>query len=125
MARNQSFAKALEKASDGDKKPHLLLGNGFSRACKDDIFAYSALFDRADFRDLSPFCPKAFESLKTTDFEVVMRALRMAVELVRLYAPNQRSLADQFQRDAEGFARMPGTDDRRESPRRSCRDPRR
>lgn len=103
MVRHQSFAQALEKGSEGDKKPHLLLGNGFSRACKDDIFAYAALFDRADFRDLSPFCRKAFESLKTTDFEVVMRALRMAVELVHLYAPDQKDLAKQFRRDAEGL----------------------
>jgi len=103
MASHQTFAQALSKASDGLKKPHLLLGNGFSRACKDDIFAYDALFDRADFRDLSQFCRQAFESLKTTDFEVVMRALRMAVQLVRLYAPDQPKLAEQFQQDAEGL----------------------
>ena len=103
MASHQTFTQALAKASDDPKKPHLLLGNGFSRACKDDIFAYDALFDRADFRDLSQFCRQAFESLKTTDFEVVMRALRMAVQLVRLYAPDQPKLAEQFQQDAEGL----------------------
>lgn len=37
----------------GGRAPHLLLGNGFSRACREDIFAYGALFDRADFARLS------------------------------------------------------------------------
>jgi hypothetical protein len=67
-----SFEEALAK-SEGKK--HLLLGNGFSRACRDDIFAYSALFQRADFSALSPTARNAFDSLGTTDFEIVMKAL--------------------------------------------------
>ena len=35
-----TFEKALKKGTPG--KMHLLLGNGFSRACRDDIFAYDS-----------------------------------------------------------------------------------
>ena len=43
-----TFEQALARVRAG-KVPHLLLGNGFSRACREDIFADHALFDRADF----------------------------------------------------------------------------
>ncbi len=96
-----SFDKALAKA--GSKKPHLLLGNGFSRACKDNIFAYGALFDRADFGNLSPNAKKAFNRLKTTDFEVVMEALRKARILIGLYSPKSKRLAKRLEKDADGL----------------------
>jgi hypothetical protein len=80
-----NFDRAMRRIEQG-KKPHLLLGNGFSRACRDDIFAYGALFDRADFKKCSPKARRAFEVLNTTDFEVVMRALRHTAALLELYA---------------------------------------
>jgi hypothetical protein len=40
------FAQACEKATAYGKK-HLLLGNGFSIACKPNIFAYGSLFEEA------------------------------------------------------------------------------
>lgn len=81
----QSFERAMRRANKTGKKPHLLLGNGFSRACRDDIFAYGALFDRADFRKCSPKAQQAFGTLNTSDFEVVMRALRDTAALLELY----------------------------------------
>ena len=66
----KSFDDAIGECS---KKPHVLLGNGFSRALRDNIFAYSRLFDRAKAK-LSPTAQKAFEKLGTTNFEQVMRA---------------------------------------------------
>ena len=51
-----------------------MLGNGFSRALRDDIFSYQALFDQADFANLSAQAKQAFADLHTTDFEAVMRA---------------------------------------------------
>jgi len=87
----------------GDTRPHVLLGNGFSRACRDDIFAYDALFDRADFAALSPHARSAFEALATTDFEVVMRSLRQAAILVELYEANETPLAVQLAVDADGL----------------------
>ena len=83
--------------------PHLLLGNGFSRACREDIFAYSALFDRADFNQLSPLARGSFDLLDTTDFEVVMRALRDAALLMKIYSPDQPGVGGRLREDADGL----------------------
>ena len=81
---------------------HILLGNGFSRACRDDLFAYDALFDRA--RDqLHPRVMRAFEALGTTDFEIVMRALRQTEILVRAYSPKRTKLARRLRADADSL----------------------
>lgn len=96
-----TFEEAL--AASGTRKRHLLLGNGFSRALRNDIFAYDALFNRANFVGLHPNARSAFQSLGTTDFEVVMKALRSAERLVALYAPEQPDLATQLRRDADGL----------------------
>ncbi|MFN3243686.1 MAG: DUF4917 family protein [Planctomycetota bacterium] len=88
---------------DTDETVHALLGNGFSRACRDDIFAYDALFEQADFAGLSVHARAAFATLKTTDFEAVMTALRHAAELVRLYDPTNSALSKQLREDADGL----------------------
>ncbi len=95
-----SFDEALQQSQTA---PHLLLGNGFSRACRNEIFAYSALFDRADFAALSPTARAAFDVLNTRDFEVVMQALRSAASLMQAYDPTNRSLIDQLLVDAAGL----------------------
>jgi Domain of unknown function (DUF4917) len=95
------FEEALQRTEEGKKK-HVLLGNGFSRACRNDIFAYEALFDRADFTGI-PLAQAAFQALNTTDFEVVMSALRMAAALVVLYAPTLPDLAGALVRDADAL----------------------
>jgi hypothetical protein len=82
---------------------HALLGNGFSRACRDDIFAYGALFDRADFSALSPHCREAFDALNTTDFEVVIRALKAAASIIETYDVSLGALAATLRADAEGL----------------------
>lgn len=87
----------------GDKQPHILLGNGFSRACRNGIFAYDALLDRANFSGLSPHARAAFERLETTDFEVVMRALRQAATVIELYQNTNHVLAGQLRADADGL----------------------
>lgn len=97
-----TFEGALERVRDG-RVPHLLLGNGFSRACREDIFAYTALFDRADFNRLSPLARQSFDLLGTTDFEVVMRALRDAAPLMAIYAPDRPDIGRRFQEDADGL----------------------
>jgi hypothetical protein len=48
-----SFAEALERASEIHKKRHVLLGNGFSIACRSDCFSYARLLDQADLTGLS------------------------------------------------------------------------
>jgi len=78
-----SFAQALAQSEAG--KRHLLLGNGFSIALFPDRFRYGSLLDEADFSG-SPELRAAFDRLGTTDFEVVIKALRDAVTLLPLYA---------------------------------------
>lgn len=97
-----TFEDALGEVAGG-RQPHVLLGNGFSRACRDDIFAYDALFDRANFEALSPHARDAFDRLGTTDFEVVMRSLRQAAKLIDLYQNENKALADQLTSDADGL----------------------
>lgn len=97
------FHEAVAIARDNNKRPHVLLGNGFSQACKDDIFAYDALLNRADFSGVSEEAWQAFDRLGTTDFEEVMWSLANAAELVQTYAPNQDDLARQMTEDSAGL----------------------
>ena len=46
-----SFTEALEGADEVGAGRHLLLGNGFSIACRPDCFNYGRLLDEADLRD--------------------------------------------------------------------------
>ena len=80
-----------------------MLGNGFSRAWRDDIFSYDALLQQARFEALSPFARRAFDALGTTDFEDVMRALRAAAALIRLYDANNTTLPRRLTEDANGL----------------------
>lgn len=79
-----SFSDAIEK-SDNYRKRHLLLGNGFSIACRPDIFVYSKLFEQADFSNLSKSAKDAFKALDTTDFERIIRALNDTATLCEKY----------------------------------------
>jgi Domain of unknown function (DUF4917) len=94
-----TFQEALQQA---EGKKHVLLGNGFSRALRNDIFAYEALFQRADFSQLSATARQAFSILNTTDFEVVMRALRLVARLIPLYR-NDPDLVRTLMADADGL----------------------
>ncbi len=93
-----TFDQALGKSSGA--KRHVLLGNGFSRACRNDLFAYDALYTQASEK-LSDQIRSAFDALGTTDFELVMRALLQASDLVKLYDPSDTSLDSRLQADAE------------------------
>jgi len=93
------FNAAVGRAHQ-DGHVHALLGNGFSRACKDDIFSYGALFDRADFEGLSPYCKAAFDALETTDFEAVIKALKSASIVLSTYEPGASDLAALMNDDA-------------------------
>lgn len=101
MATVISFEKAL-KLSEAYNKRHLLTGNGFSIACRPDIFVYGKLFEQADFSKLSPSARESFEALETTDFERVIRALRDATRLVHLYASNP-NVKQQMESDADSL----------------------
>lgn len=95
-----TFEQALDATADLNKR-RVLLGNGFSRACRDDIFAYNALFERA--QDMTPLSRAAFNALGTTDFEVVMRAMQRAAVLVDVFAKDRPDLAQAFRQEAEAL----------------------
>lgn len=80
------FDQALHKADNTYGKKHLLLGNGFSIACKPDIFAYGSLFEEAK-KTMSNELVAIFAAMGTQDFEEVIRALQHAAAIVSVYRP--------------------------------------
>jgi hypothetical protein len=88
MPRIVTFAEALYETSAS--KRQLLVGNGFSIALFPESFDYRSLLASADFGNV-PQARAAFEALRTTDFEVVIQALRNAVVLCPVYSINQEA----------------------------------
>lgn len=97
-----TFADAL--AQTDNLKRHILLGNGFSIALFPDRFTYGSLLGSVDFTAY-PQAKQAFEDLATTDFEVVIQALRQAVILLPIYGgdPAAREL---MERHAEALKEL-------------------
>lgn len=93
------FSDAITQCN---KPPHALLGNGFSVACRPNLFNYSRLLDQADLA-ARPQAREAFDRLRTTDFEIVMNALARAAELAEVYGTSDATLADRFREDAEAL----------------------
>jgi len=93
-----NFADAIAHSRQF-KKRHLLLGNGFSIACRPNIFAYSSLFEQADFTAI-PELKKVFDALGTNDFEHVIKALEDASRALPIYDPSLTGIADQMMKDA-------------------------
>lgn len=99
-----SFQQAIQ-ASALYSKRHLLLGNGFSIACRPDIFRYEKLFEQANFSNLSDSALRAFDSLRTTDFERVIKALRDAAGLAALYGLAEQNIL-QMRTDADALKEL-------------------
>jgi hypothetical protein len=78
-----SFAKAIADSEQFSKR-HLMLGNGFSIACRADIFHYGSLFAQADF-SVAPEVASVFDALDTQDFEAAIRALENAARILPAY----------------------------------------
>jgi Domain of unknown function (DUF4917) len=87
-----TFAEAIN-TSAGYSRRHLLLGNGFSIACRPDIFRYEKLFEQADFSILGNSAKSAFSGLHTTDFERVIKALRDSATIAGLYGVTSGQVA--------------------------------
>lgn len=83
-----SFGEAMATVGEGDK-PSILLGNGFSRAWRNDIFDYANLLDAANFNDRETEIRKLFNLCGTYDFEVVMRSLLAAKVVLEAYGGNE------------------------------------
>jgi hypothetical protein len=99
-----TFSEALRDSS-GYNRRHILLGNGFSIACRPHIFSYGKLFEQADFSKISPTAKKAFDALGTQDFEKVIKALRDASKIVSAYG-DPTVLAGSLATDADGLREL-------------------
>ncbi|EEF58981.1 DUF4917 family protein [Pedosphaera parvula] len=94
-----SYADVL---AETDVRRHLLLGNGFSIACRPDLFKYDKLFDRADFSQAER-ARQAFDALGTTNFEAVMRALRSFSVIATIYFPGDADAKNRAAEDANSL----------------------
>ena len=82
-----TFQEALAE-SQWFTKRHVLLGNGFSIACRPDIFLYGKLYEQADFTRLSPTAKKAFEALG--NLGVVESAMCVLSFMYKQAFPNEK-----------------------------------
>jgi hypothetical protein len=94
-----TFDDALKAAEKYGKK-HLLLGNGFSIACRPDIFTYGSLFEEAK-KSMSPELVSIFSAMGTQDFEEVIRALQHAATICKIYVAGDPKLSSKLQADSE------------------------
>lgn len=78
-----TFEQAIADSEQFSKR-HLLLGNGFSIACREDIFHYGSLYDQADF-SRTPEVEAVFTALVTKDFEAVIHTLESAATILPAY----------------------------------------
>ena len=98
MSAILSFDDAIEH-SVRFKKRHLLLGNGFSIACRPEIFTYGSLFEQADF-SLAPRLSAVFKAAGVTDFEHVIKMLEDASRVIPVYSQESVEVAKQMAADA-------------------------
>jgi hypothetical protein len=94
-----TFEQALGRVDAGGR-PSLLIGNGFSRAFRDDIFNYANLLERADFGPREGPLRQLFVRLDTFDFEAVMRLLEATETVLEIYGDNDE-LLNQVRQDQE------------------------
>lgn len=80
-----SFEEALAASEGVGGNRHLLLGNGFSIACRPESFTYGNLFEEADLDALGVAAEDLFGLFGTADFERVIEALRVSAEVLALY----------------------------------------
>lgn len=94
-----TFQECISRTNQG--KRHLLLGNGFSIACRSDMFSYATLLSRARFRKNQKKIRKIFKILGTSDFEEAINLLQRAARVVDVYSDDQDKLAKRLKRDAK------------------------
>ncbi|KRB97284.1 DUF4917 family protein [Duganella sp. Root198D2] len=96
-----TYAEALERVGEGER-PSVILGNGFSRAWRDDIFNYANLLDAANFGPRDDQIRELFRRLDTYDFEAVMRCLVSARTVLESYGDGAH-LGEQIRADEQGL----------------------
>jgi hypothetical protein len=98
MAKLISFQDAIQQ-TEGEKR-HLVLGNGFSIACRPDIFCYDTLFEQADFTNSSQ-AKELFDILGTRDFEEVINTLEKSSQIIPIYDKSLQRLVNSLTVDAK------------------------
>lgn len=93
-----TFDEAITDSEQFAKR-HLLLGNGFSIACRADIFHYGSLYAQADFSNV-PEVQAVFQALGTQDFEAAIRALENAARILPAYVPHGAAAIAKMQEHA-------------------------
>lgn len=96
-----SFDDAIFEAGERPGNRHILLGNGFSIACRPDLFTYGRLFDEANFDTLSLDAEDLFAISGTSDFERAIEALRVSAQVLKLYPGVDEGLRATIDSDAE------------------------
>ena len=94
-----TYQEALDSMEE-DETPSILLGNGFSQAWDATIFNYENLLDSADFDERETVLRPLFERMGTYDFELVMKQLIAAENVLEVYGCEQAVL-DQVREDKE------------------------
>lgn len=95
MTTTISFQEAIQDSEQYSKR-HLILGNGFSISCRPDIFHYGSLFNQADF-DGMPEARQVFEALATQDFEIAIKALENAADIIPFYLKGDEQVSASMQ----------------------------
>jgi len=102
MTEILTFEQALGASERITGNCHLLLGNGFSIACRDS-FSYGKLFDEADFSDLTIDAGPLFEIFGTADFERAIDALRVSAGILDLYDDSDGGTVERLRQDANAL----------------------
>lgn len=105
MTKVLTFQEALLFYEEQSKR-HLLLGNGFSIACRPNIFQYGKLFEQADFSKLSTSAKKVFHKLDTQDFEKVISILRDSAIALKAYEDVSAELLAKLSSDADSLREL-------------------
>jgi hypothetical protein len=95
----------FEEVINQTKKPHLLLGNGFSVAYDAKRFSFTTLLASAVASGViakDGYVYGVFQKLATADFEGVMRALKDAEKILEVYAGDEE-IRKQMQVDSENL----------------------
>lgn len=103
MAALHTFQEVLDWTSTS--KRHLILGNGFSIACRPNIFSYNTLFEQADFNHIN-HTKEVFEALNTQNFEIVIKSLEDSSKILNVYSPSSIELFQKMNEDAYHIKRL-------------------
>jgi hypothetical protein len=95
MSDLKSYSNFLEETEGLDRS--LILGNGFSIQQTKGAFTFKNLLSVSDFQG-NQECQKLFQDLNTVDFELVIRSLEEASQIVLSYG--NKELAQRLQDDA-------------------------